>query len=114
MLAMTRAVDALGIAPGIVLVDGNALPRWGYPARAIVGGDGKCRSIAAASIVAKVARDRMMREADGRHPGYGWATNVGYGTREHQAALARLGPTPLHRRSFAPVAQLEMAFAAAE
>ncbi|MBC7987210.1 MAG: ribonuclease HII [Sphingomonadaceae bacterium] len=106
MLAMTRAVEALGIEPGHILVDGNALPRWRWTARAIVGGDALSRSIAAASIVAKVARDRMMRELDVSWPGYGWASNKGYGTQEHRDALTRLGPTPLHRRSFAPVAQL--------
>lgn len=110
MLAMTRAVEALGIEPAMVLVDGNALPRWRYRAKAIVRGDTLCRSIAAASIIAKVARDRMMRDFDARHPGYGWSTNKGYGTPEHQAALTRLGPTPLHRRSFAPVAQALLQF----
>lgn len=105
MLAMTRAVEALGIEPGFVLVDGNALPRWRYPARAVVGGDARCKSIAAASIVAKATRDAIMRDADTRHPGYGWARNAGYATAEHRAALAERGPTPLHRRSFAPVAQ---------
>ena len=106
MLAMVRAVEALGVEPGIVLVDGNHVPKTSYRCRAIIGGDGLCRSIAAASIIAKVTRDRMMIEADARHPGYGWAQNKGYGTRVHREALLRLGPTPLHRRSFAPVAQL--------
>lgn len=109
MLAMARAVDALGVAPAMVLVDGNALPKWAHPATAIVGGDALCLSIAAASIVAKHERDRIMIEHDAAHPGYGWATNKGYGTAEHREALDRLGPTPLHRRSFAPVAQLMMA-----
>ena len=111
MLAMTRAVEALGIEPGMVLVDGNMLPRWRYAARAIVKGDTCCKSIAAASICAKVARDRIMRDADRAHPGYGWARNAGYATPEHRAALIARGPTPLHRRSFAPVAQAELAFA---
>lgn len=106
MLAMVRAVDALGVDPGMVLVDGNALPKWRYPARAIVSGDALSRSIAAASIVAKVTRDRIMHDHDSVWPGYGWRQNKGYGTAEHRAALVRLGPTPLHRRSFAPVAQL--------
>jgi ribonuclease HII len=106
MLAMTRAVDALGVEPGMVLVDGNALPKWRYPATAIVSGDALSRSIAAASIVAKVTRDRIMHAHDADWPGYGWRRNKGYGTPEHKAALVRLGPTPLHRRSFAPVAQL--------
>lgn len=105
MLAMTRAVEALGIEPGTVLVDGNRCPDWSYPSKAIVGGDAKSRSIAAASIVAKVTRDRMMAEYCTVHPGYGWSTNRGYGTPEHVAALDRLGLTPLHRRSFAPVRQ---------
>ncbi|USI72380.1 ribonuclease HII [Sphingomonas morindae] len=106
LLAMTRAVDALGLDPSMVLVDGNALPKWRYAARAIIAGDALCRSIAAASIIAKVTRDRLMADYDATHPGYGWCRNKGYGTPEHKAALARLGPSPLHRRSFAPVAQL--------
>ena len=109
MLAMSRAVDALGVEPGMVLVDGNALPKWRHPARAIVSGDALCRSIAAASIVAKVTRDRMMIAHDEAYPGYGWRQNKGYGTAEHREALGRLGITPLHRRSFAPVAQLCLA-----
>ena len=106
MLAMVRAVDALGVAPAMVLVDGNALPKWPWSATAIVGGDALCLSIAAASIIAKHERDRMMIEYDRAHPGYGWASNKGYGTADHRDALARLGPTPLHRRSFSPIAQL--------
>lgn len=109
MLAMSRAVDALGIEPGMVLVDGNALPKWRHPARAIVSGDALCRSIAAASIIAKVTRDRMMVDHDAVYPGYGWRQNKGYGTAEHREALGRLGITPLHRRSFGPVAQLCLA-----
>jgi ribonuclease HII len=105
MLAMTRAVEAVGIEPGTVLVDGNRCPDWRYPSKAIVGGDAKSRSIAAASIVAKVTRDRMMAEYAEAHPHYGWATNKGYGTPEHVAALDLHGLTPLHRRSFAPVKQ---------
>ncbi len=103
MLAMVRAVDALGVEPAIVLVDGNACPRWERASKAIVGGDAKCRSIAAASIVAKVTRDRIMAECDSEFPGYGWARNKGYGTADHRRALGELGLTPLHRRSFAPV-----------
>ena len=109
MLAMIRAVDALGVAPAVVLVDGNALPKWGHSARAIVGGDGLCLSIAAASIVAKHHRDCLMIAYDGDHPGYGWSSNKGYATPDHRAALAKLGPSPLHRRSFEPVAQLMLA-----
>ncbi len=102
---MMRAVDALGFDPAMILVDGNRCPKWERPSVAIVDGDAKCRSIAAASIVAKVTRDRIMAEHARAHPGYGWERNKGYGTPEHQEALGRLGPTPLHRRSFAPVRQ---------
>jgi ribonuclease HII len=108
MLAMQRAVDALGIDPAMVLVDGNRCPRWERPSVAIVAGDSKCRSIAAASIVAKVTRDRIMRDHAVDHPGYGWERNKGYPTPEHCRALEALGPTPLHRRSFAPVRQLTL------
>jgi ribonuclease HII len=103
MLAMTRAVEALGFDPEMILVDGNRCPKWQRPSVAIVAGDAKCRSIAAASIVAKVTRDRIMADHAREHPGYGWETNKGYPTPEHYRALNRLGPTPLHRRSFAPV-----------
>jgi ribonuclease HII len=109
MLAMSRAVDALGFDPAMVLVDGNRCPRWERPSQAIVGGDAKCRSIAAASIIAKVTRDRIMDEHAREHPGYGWETNKGYPTPEHVRALDRLGITPLHRRSFGPVRQLMLA-----
>jgi ribonuclease HII len=108
MLAMSRAVDALGLDPAMVLVDGNRCPRWERPSLAIVAGDAKCRSIAAASIVAKVTRDRIMFDYSREHPGYGWERNKGYPTPEHVEALGRLGPTPLHRRSFAPVRQLTL------
>ncbi len=101
--AMGRAVAELTPAPALVLVDGNRAPTLPCPAEPIVGGDAKCLSIAAASIVAKVVRDRIMTELASLHPGYGWERNAGYGTREHCAALLRLGPTPHHRRSFAPV-----------
>jgi ribonuclease HII len=103
MLAMSRAVEALGFDPAMILVDGNRCPRWERPSVAIVEGDAKCRSIAAASIVAKVTRDRIMADYAKEHPGYGWETNKGYGTPEHYRGLDTLGPTPLHRRSFAPV-----------
>jgi len=109
MLAMVRAVEALGFDPAMVLVDGNACPKWERRSQAIVAGDAKCRSIAAASIIAKVTRDRMMRDYALEHPGYGWETNKGYPTPEHCRALDRLGVTPLHRRSFAPVRQLMLA-----
>ena len=101
--AMRRAVAALPSTPRHVLVDGKFLPVLPCPATAVVGGDGLSRAIAAASIVAKVRRDRIMVEADARWPGYGWASNKGYGSPEHLCALAELGATPLHRRSFAPV-----------
>ncbi|RDE04821.1 ribonuclease HII [Sphingomonas aracearum] len=107
MKAMTLAVEALcvraGCAPGHVLVDGNRLPRWSYPATPIVGGDALSRSIAAASIIAKHRRDTIMLEHAAAHPLYGWASNKGYSAPEHLRALAEHGPTPLHRRSFAPV-----------
>lgn len=103
MLAMARAVEALGFDPAWVLVDGNATPRWERPSKAIVAGDTKCRSIAAASIVAKVTRDRIMADHARTWPGYGWERNRGYPTPEHIRALDTLGLTPLHRRSFAPV-----------
>ena len=110
MLAMHRAVDALGFVPAFVLVDGNRCPRWDHQSHAIVSGDALCMSIAAASIVAKHRRDCMMIELDALHPGYGWASNKGYGARVHQEALRTLGPTPHHRRSFAPVAQAHFDF----
>src|SRR5690242_9046837 len=100
MLAMSRAVEALGLEPAWVLVDGNACPKWQRPSKAIVDGDAKCRSIAAASIIAKVTRDRIMADYAEEYPGYGWERNRGYGTPEHWRALHALGPTPLHRRSF--------------
>ncbi|WP_235927706.1 ribonuclease HII [Sandarakinorhabdus rubra] len=105
-LAMTRAVAGLDVEPALVLVDGNRLPKWRWPARAIVGGDGSEPAIAAASIIAKVTRDAIMADLDLQHPGYGWATNQGYGTAAHAAALKRLGVTVHHRRSFAPIRAL--------
>lgn len=117
MLAMSRAVGALvgelGAEPEEVLIDGNMTPagrvgEWRWSARAIVGGDGLEPSISAASILAKEHRDRLMREAARAHPHYGWERNMGYGTAEHLEALRRHGPSPLHRRSFAPVAQLAL------
>ena len=106
MLAMTRAVEALGVEPAWVLVDGNACPKWQRPSKAIVDGDAKCRSIAAASIIAKVTRDRMMVEYAASHPGYGWEHNRGYPTPDHRRALKELGPTPLHRRTFGVVREI--------
>jgi ribonuclease HII len=106
MLAMSRAVEALGLDPAWVLVDGNACPKWQRPSKAIVDGDAKCRSIAAASIIAKVTRDRMMVDHARDYPGYGWEHNRGYPTPDHRRALLELGPTPLHRRSFGFVREL--------
>ena len=103
LLAMARAVAALGVIPDIALVDGNMPPPLACPVKTVIGGDGLSFSIAAASVVAKVTRDRLMRALARRYPGYGWETNVGYATREHGEAIARLGPTRHHRRSFAPV-----------
>ncbi|KQT32886.1 ribonuclease HII [Sphingomonas sp. Leaf412] len=118
MKAMTLAVDqvaaALGCVPGHVLVDGNRLPHWTYAATPIVGGDGLSLSIAAASVVAKHTRDRIMIAHAQDHPHYGWHSNKGYGCAAHLRALREHGPTPLHRRSFAPVAQAELPFAVAE
>jgi ribonuclease HII len=104
LLAMRRAVAALGACPCHALIDGDRCPD-GLPCRAtpVVGGDGRSLSIAAASIVAKVARDRLMADLAQQHPGYGWETNAGYATKMHLSALRDLGPTPHHRRSFAPV-----------
>ena len=106
MLAMSRAVEALGLEPAWVLVDGNATPKWERPSKAIVDGDAKCRSIAAASIIAKVTRDRMMADYAAQHPGYGWERNRGYPTPDHRRALRELGVTPLHRRSFGLVREM--------
>ncbi|HEX8366412.1 MAG TPA: ribonuclease HII [Allosphingosinicella sp.] len=115
MLAMKRAVDALGFDPEMVLVDGNRCPRWERPSVAIVAGDAKSRSIAAASIVAKVTRDRIMADHARQWPGYGWETNKGYPTPDHCRALKELGATPLHRRSFARVReQMQLELIAAE
>jgi len=107
LAAMARAVSTLEAVLGrradAALIDGNRLPRLSCPAEAIVKGDGRSLSIAAASIVAKVTRDCQMARLAARHPGYGWERNMGYGTPEHRAALTRLGVTPEHRRSFRPV-----------
>jgi len=109
-LAMTRAVEALcgahGCSPDHILVDGNRLPKWTWRATAVIGGDAIHDCISAASILAKEARDRMMKAAAADYPHYGWHSNKGYGSAQHLAALQDHGPTPLHRRSFAPVAAL--------
>lgn len=106
--AMRRAVLALGVAPDHLLVDARVVPGLAIPQTPLIGGDARDGSIAAASIVAKVHRDALMQRLDAGHPGYGFAQNKGYGTADHLAALRRLGPTPLHRRSFAPVSQLSL------
>lgn len=103
-LAMLRAVAALPVRPDAVLIDGNQMPREiGLPAECIVKGDARCLSIAAASIVAKICRDAIMVDLAQQHPGYGWETNAGYPTKSHRLALADLGVTPHHRRSFKTV-----------
>ncbi|MDT8398088.1 MAG: ribonuclease HII [Pseudomonadales bacterium] len=106
LLAMTRAVDALSIRPEFVYVDGNRCPSWSYPAQVVVRGDGRIQAIAAASILAKVTRDRELQGLDERYPGYGFARHKGYPTPAHLLALKALGPSAIHRRSFAPVAAL--------
>ena len=107
MLAMRRAIAGLSVTPGLALIDGNAKPKdVTCTIRTVVDGDAKCLSIAAASIVAKVRRDTYMRHLAEAFPGYGWETNVGYPTRDHRMAMLKLGLTPHHRRSFAPVRQL--------
>ena len=105
-LAIRRALEALGAPPDAVVVDGRSVPGLSCHQVAIEGGDARVASIAAASVVAKVHRDALMRELDVTHPGYGFARHVGYGTAEHLEALARLGPSPIHRRSFAPVREV--------
>lgn len=104
MLAMRRAVQGLRLKPAKVLVDGNRLPSLDVVAEAVVGGDALVPAISAASILAKVTRDRLLLELHERHPGYGFDRHKGYGTPLHLDALRRLGPLPEHRRSFAPVA----------
>jgi ribonuclease HII len=106
MLAMRRAVARLALRPAEVLVDGNRGPELDCAVRCIIGGDATVPEISAASIVAKVVRDRLMARLAVRHAGYGWERNAGYGTAEHRRALGVLGLTPHHRRGFAPCAQL--------
>ncbi len=105
LLAMSRAVAALPLQPGFVYVDGLYCPSWAYTSTAIVRGDSKVDCIAAASIIAKVTRDREMLELDARYPGYGFAVHKGYPTAAHLQALRTLGPCEIHRRSFKPVQQ---------
>jgi ribonuclease HII len=109
VLAMRRAIGRLGVVPDHVLLDGKPMRTLPVRHTAIVGGDGCCYSIACASIVAKVTRDRLMRALAGRHPGYGWERNAGYATARHLAGLAEHGASAHHRRSFLPVRQLDLA-----
>ena len=104
--AVARALRGIRSTECLVLIDGLPLPELGRPHEALVDGDALCTTIAAAAIVAKTARDLLMTRLAGRHPGYGWETNAGYGTSEHLAALRSRGPTDHHRRSFAPVARV--------
>ncbi|UUW73883.1 ribonuclease HII [Pseudomonas oryzihabitans] len=103
MLAMQRAVEGLHVQPRLALIDGNRCPKLAVPSAPVVKGDSQVPAIAAASILAKVSRDREMQVLDALYPGYGLAGHKGYPTAEHLDALRRLGPTPIHRRSFAPV-----------
>lgn len=100
LLAMDRAAQTLCVSPSLALVDGNIVRGLSIPARAVVGGDGICPSVAAASVLAKVTRDRLMEHFDKLYPGYGFSAHKGYGTKAHYAAITQLGPTPLHRMSF--------------
>lgn len=102
-LAMRRAIEGLATRPEFVLIDAFAIPGLGIPSKSIIKGDLKVKSIAAASVIAKVSRDLHLHELDKSHPGYGFANHKGYGTKEHQEALGRLGPCAEHRMSYAPV-----------
>ena len=106
MLAMQRAVEGLSVTPRLALIDGNRCPQLSVPSASVIQGDGQVPAIAAASILAKVSRDREMRALDLCYPGYGLAGHKGYPTPAHFEALRLLGPTPIHRRSFAPVRAL--------
>jgi ribonuclease HII len=110
LLAMRRAVEQLALSPDYLLIDGVDTIEFACPQQAVVQGDGTSFSIAAASILAKVYRDRMIVELDSQYPGYGLASHKGYCSAEHMAALARLGPTPLHRKNWSPVAQTMLEF----
>ncbi|MGN6391029.1 MAG: ribonuclease HII [Gemmatimonadales bacterium] len=113
-LAMHRAIAALVRSarlegrPYRILIDGLPLPEVGYPHDALVDGDARCHSIAAAAVIAKTVRDRLMQRLAARHPGYGWETNMGYGTEEHHEGLRAHGPTAHHRKTFEPIAQLTL------
>jgi ribonuclease HII len=106
LLAMRRAVEGLALPPGFVYVDGLYCPLWSFPSSAVVQGDSRVDCIAAASILAKVTRDREMLALDALHPGYGFALHKGYPTAAHRQALERLGPSPVHRASFGPVSRV--------
>lgn len=108
LLAMQRAVHALVLLPSLVLVDGKHCPKLSFPSKAIIKGDEKITAISAASILAKVHRDASMVLLDAEYPGYGLAQHKGYTTQQHLQALKKLGPSPIHRRSFAPVRQYEL------
>lgn len=106
MHAMKLAIEGMSLVPDFVYVDGPKIPDLNIAAQPIIGGDRICMSVAAASILAKVSRDRQMVEYDELYPGYGFAKHKGYGTKEHMDALAKLGPSPIHRRTFGPVKDL--------
>jgi ribonuclease HII len=105
-LAMRRAIEALALVPQFVIVDAFRIPGLAMPQKAVIQGDLRVKSVAAASVIAKVERDIEMCRLDAAHPGYGFAHHKGYGTKEHQAALTKLGPSPIHRLSYAPVKKL--------
>ena len=104
--AMQKALERLSMTPDYVLVDGSLLPKWSYPSEAIISGDSLSYSIAAASIIAKETRDELMMAYESHHPGYGFGKHKGYGTKAHLEALQRLGPCPIHRKSFEPIKSL--------
>lgn len=114
LLAMRTAVEQLALSPDYLLIDGIDTIDWPCPQQPVIEGDARSLSIAAASVLAKVHRDALLVEFDSVYPGYGLARHKGYGSREHLAALERLGPTPLHRRSFSPIAQALLPFAESE
>jgi ribonuclease HII len=110
LLAMRMAVERLALSPDFLLIDGRDTIEWDCPQQAIIQGDGTSFSIAAASVLAKVYRDRLLVELDAVFPGYGLARHKGYCSQEHLAALDRLGPTPMHRKSYSPVSQILLQF----
>ena len=114
LLAMRMAVEQLALSPDYLLIDGIDTIDWHCPQQSVIEGDARSLSIAAASVLAKVHRDALLVELDSQYPGYGLARHKGYGSREHLDALQRLGPTPLHRKSFSPIAQALLPFEAVE